>query len=149
MKTHSESSAAGCMMRVAQSVASVVKYAERAAQDPNDPENFQKMFYAVAENTLANSKAIAAMYQTQVMSAMVVGESGPLASDMEPLTVESVEPPTGSIILLHGETGTAVQSHFNDGLYHSSTGKTYSYEALFAVNPTRPPLLVYRAPVEG
>lgn len=148
MKTHSESSLTGCMQGIARTVARITKYAQRPQNIPGD-ENFQKLFLSVVENSFANSKAIAALYQTTAMTAMVVGESGPLASDMEPLMPMNDEPPTGSIILLHGETGTAVQSHFSDSLYHSSTGRTYTYYGLFNVNPSRPPLLVYKAPEEA
>ena len=52
------------------------------------------------------------------------------------------EPNPGSVLLLHGETGTAVQRFFNDGLYHSVTGKVYTYLELFRVNPNRLPLVV-------
>lgn len=145
MKTHSASSAAGCLQAVARSVAQMVKYAKRPQTIPGD-EDFQKLFLSVVENSMANSKAIATLYQTQTLTAMVQGESGPLATDMDVLTPESPEPTHGSILLLQGETGTAVQRHFSDGLYHTSTGKVYDYPALFEVNPSRPPLVVYVAP---
>lgn len=54
------------------------------------------------------------------------------------------EPPPGSVILLHGDSGTAVQRMFSDGKYHTSTGRTYTYEELFTVNPNAAPLLVHR-----
>jgi hypothetical protein len=61
---------------------------------------------------------------------------------MRELLTTDPEPNPGAILLLHGETGTAVQRFFNDGLYHSVTGKTYTHAELFRVNPNRPPLVV-------
>ena len=61
---------------------------------------------------------------------------------MRELKETDQEPNPGSVLLLHGETGTAVQRFFNDGLYHSVSGKVYTYPELFQVNKNRLPLVV-------
>ncbi len=61
---------------------------------------------------------------------------------MREIAPSDPEPNPGAIILLHGETGTAVQRFFNDGLYHSVTGKTYTFAELFRVNVNRLPIVV-------
>jgi hypothetical protein len=68
---------------------------------------------------------------------------------MRELQATDPEPNPGAILLLHGETGTAIQRFFNDGLYHSVTGKKYTHAELFRVNPNRLPLVVTEGePVE-
>lgn len=52
------------------------------------------------------------------------------------------EPPAGSVLMLHGETGTAVQRFYNDGLYHTTTGKVLTFAQLFTTNTNRLPLLI-------
>lgn len=66
--------------------------------------------------------------------------------NLTPLQITDEEPTPGSIILIHGETGTAVQRFHGDGKYHAMTGKVYTWSELFAANIHRDPLLVYRAP---
>lgn len=40
------------------------------------------------------------------------------------------EPPRGSVVMTEGATGTAWQRFFNDGRWHSTTGKTASWSRL-------------------
>ncbi len=45
------------------------------------------------------------------------------------LTRESPEPPRGSVLMVHGLTGTAFQRYYHDGLYYrpqQSQGITYA-----------------------
>lgn len=61
---------------------------------------------------------------------------------MRELSMTDPEPNPGAILLIHGETGTAVQRFFNDGKYHSVTGKVYTHAELFRVNHNRLPIVV-------
>ena len=63
------------------------------------------------------------------------------------------EPPEGSVLMIESTTGTAVQRFYSDGLYHATTGATFTYEALFHSHRSqgtfpREVYLVYRAPEE-
>lgn len=59
------------------------------------------------------------------------------------------EPPAGSIVMSEGDTGTAHQRFYSDGLWHSTSGKTRTWAQLVALTE-RPGAfhlgLVYRAP---
>lgn len=52
----------------------------------------------------------------------------------KPLDPTQGEPPLGSILLVHGLEGTAYQRHYSDGLYHSTTGRTLTFEQLLATD---------------
>lgn len=40
------------------------------------------------------------------------------------------QPPEGSVVIAHGEEGTAWQRFYSDGLWHSTTGKTLTWDEL-------------------
>lgn len=42
------------------------------------------------------------------------------------------EPVEGSVVMTQGATGTAWQRHFSDGLWHSTTGRTATWQDLKA-----------------
>ena len=55
------------------------------------------------------------------------------------------EPPHGSVLMAHSETGTAYQRHFADGLYHGTNGDVLTFAELKAKSPVYL-RVVYRAP---
>lgn len=62
--------------------------------------------------------------------------------------------PEGSVVLVHGPTGTAYQRLFADGRYHSTTHKDRSFEDLNEVakehrDPARPLIAIHVAPAPG
>lgn len=50
----------------------------------------------------------------------------------------------GCIVLMHGETGTAAQLFYSDGMFHDVTGKTYFGSEM----ATKPNLLLIYSPTE-
>lgn len=57
------------------------------------------------------------------------------------------EPALGSVVLLHGTTGTAYQRLHKDGLWYShNTIIGFSYQDLFGIDPT--PLLIHKTSEE-
>jgi hypothetical protein len=62
-----------------------------------------------------------------------------------PLGPRDTEPPCGSVVLLHGTTGTAYQRQFSTSAWQPANGGvSLRWEQLF--DHGRRPLLVYRAP---
>jgi hypothetical protein len=60
------------------------------------------------------------------------------------------EPPHGSVLLLHGHTGTAYQRHFSDGLWHAAGQRAgLSWSTLHKQSGFSGVLVVYVAPEEG
>ena len=69
------------------------------------------------------------------------GVSTPSAS------VEAPEPPCGSVVLLHGPTGTAYQRFHSGGLwYGAGQERGVPWAALCRRGGHRTPLVIYRAP---
>jgi hypothetical protein len=46
-----------------------------------------------------------------------------MSTDIIPVKRDTPVPPCGTVIMVNGLTGTAWQRHYNDGLFHSTTGK--------------------------
>ena len=52
-----------------------------------------------------------------------------------------IEPPHGSVVLAHGREGTAFQRFYADGFWHSTTGRTLTWEALN--DESRTPIVIH------
>lgn len=60
-----------------------------------------------------------------------------------------VEPPRGSVVMTQGPTGTAWQRFYGDGRWHSTTGKSTTWDKLrLADKPTSRTTLLYLPPKE-
>jgi hypothetical protein len=75
------------------------------------------------------------------------------AAQPRPVARDGVEPPPGSVVLIHSTTGTAAQRFYDDELWHTVTGQVVEFEDLFvrAGNTDLPPVdvfLIYTAPEE-
>lgn len=77
---------------------------------------------------------------------------GPLARLVDNLISEARkprpvvdEPPVGSIVLVHGPTGTAYQRHYSDGLWHGARATIggMTWTDVTRINSAEPVLLVY------
>lgn len=66
-----------------------------------------------------------------------------------PLAAEGYEPPLGSVVLAHGETGTAVQRFHRDGLWHPADDphRLMTWTELLEWSDG-PVIVVYAAPEE-
>lgn len=60
------------------------------------------------------------------------------------------EPPHGSVVMVHGPTGTAYQRHFGSGRWHATGdgGSPRSWEDVLALS-SLPVIIIYRAPKEA
>ena len=56
--------------------------------------------------------------------------------------VITTEPPACSVVMVHGSTGTAYQRLLSDGLWHSTTGRTVTWDELVAIAGPRGPVLL-------
>lgn len=56
------------------------------------------------------------------------------------------EPTHGSIVLVHGKTGTAFQRMFSDGLWHSVTGRVATWPEILVMPNV---VMAYNAPEEN
>jgi len=62
------------------------------------------------------------------------------------IMIDLSEPPPGSVVLVHGRTGTAYQRHHADGLWHSAAGMRYvNWEHLKSLS-FEPLIVIYSAP---
>lgn len=57
------------------------------------------------------------------------------------------EPEVGSVIMLHGPSGTAWQRLRSDGLWHSVTGEVADWDGVLAAAGTRSPIVILEVTV--